>query len=456
MADTVSRDGAVPVGATTVAVPFRHGTRLLAAGLMVLALSAPAVWNGFPLIFPDTGGYLSRPFEGTLAMGRSAFYGFILYLAIPFAFWPVVVLQGAFTAWLVVLTLRALSLGDRPWLAVAAVLLLAAGTSIAWFSAQLMPDILFPAAVLALYLLAFRAECFAPWERWTLAAVVAAAIASHMAALGLCIALVPALWVAARLVRLPRPRLRYAVASLVAGLVLALVSNLVIAHSFRLTPGGSSFLFGRLIEDGIVARYLKERCPDPSLRICAYADTLPLQADDWLWGPGTAFYKLGGHEGFRDEAREIIVDSIRRYPLAHAEAALKATTEQFLRFATEVSLDDNEPTLATFAEFTPQYMNRVAAAPQQQGHIDVQALNLVHLPVAALGIAGIVAALVFRRGLAPEALALCLTVLLALVLNAAICGIFSHPVDRYQSRLVPLAPLALGLVIAARSLRRTR
>jgi hypothetical protein len=60
--------------------------------------------------------------------------------------------------------------------------------------------------------------------------------------------------------------------------------------------------------------------------------------------------------------------------------------------------------------------------------------------------------LLFRRRLkiAPEAAALCLVILLALAANAAICGVFSHPVDRYQSRLVPLAPLAMALLIAQR------
>jgi hypothetical protein len=61
-------------------------------------------------------------------------------------------------------------------------------------------------------------------------------------------------------------------------------------------------------------------------------------------------------------------------------------------------------------------------------------------------------ALIWRRRfeVAPELAALCLTVLLALAANAAICGIFSHPVDRYQSRLVPLAPFAIVLLIARR------
>jgi hypothetical protein len=34
---------------------------MLSSALMVLALTIPALWNGFPIIFPDTGGYLTRP-----------------------------------------------------------------------------------------------------------------------------------------------------------------------------------------------------------------------------------------------------------------------------------------------------------------------------------------------------------------------------------------------------------
>ena len=44
----------------------------LASAAMLLALVAPALWNGFPLIFPDTGGYLDGPILRTLGMGRSA------------------------------------------------------------------------------------------------------------------------------------------------------------------------------------------------------------------------------------------------------------------------------------------------------------------------------------------------------------------------------------------------
>ena len=428
------------------------------SAVVVLALMAPALWNGLPLVFSDTGGYLTRPTEGALAMGRSALYGLFLYLSVPLAFWPVVIVQAAAMAWLIVLILRVHGLGGRPWLALAVTALLALGTSLPWFASQLMPDILFPAAVLALHLLAFNSDHLSRRERLGLVTLIAVAIASHMAALGLCIGLLAAFWLLARVrfFALPKqrlePRLGYAAAAAGAGIALCLISNLAITGSFAFTPGGASFLFGRLIEDGIVARYLGERCPDASLHICAYYRDLPNTTDDWLWGNDTAFYKLGGWAGFGDEAMRIIRDSIVRYPLMHLNAAIAATVEQFVRFATEISIHDNGPTIDSIRDHTPQLLGSVLSARQHAAPLDLSPLNWLHVPVAALSMAALAGALVFRDrlALAPRLAALGLTVLVALAINAAVCGVFSHPVDRYQSRLVPLAAFAVALAIAGR------
>ena len=421
---------------------------------MVLALTIPALWNGFPIIFPDTGGYLTRPIEGTLELGRSALYGLFLYTGIPFAFWPNVVAQAAIVVWLVVISLRALGWGHRPWLALGITAALTVGTSLPWLTGLLLPDVLFPVAVLALYLLAFRADQLATWERAGLACMIAFAIASHMAAAGLCAAMIAALYLLTRIERLalPKPRLTFAACSVAAGIALCPISNWAITGSFALTPGGSSFLFGRLVEDGIVARYLDERCPDAALRLCAYKASLPDEADDWLWDPDSPFRKLGGWQGLEGEQREIILATLARYPLMHATAAAADTMEQFISFQTEVSLANNEPTLETFADRVPQLFPKLMGARQQNGRINVSALNLVHVPLAALAIAGLACALIFRRRLhvAPELNAFFLTVMLSLCINAAVCALLSHSVDRYQSRLVPLAVFAMALLVADR------
>ena len=422
--------------------------------VMVLALMAPALWNGFPLIFPDTGGYLDRPVLGTLGVGRSALYGLFLYAGVPLSFWPNAVLQSALTAWLIVLTLRANGLGGRPWLALRIVAMLTVCTSLPWFAGQLMPDILFPMAVLALYLLSFRSEQLAPWERFCLAAVIVVAIPSHMAAAGMCVAVIGALWLVTGFKRLalPKPRLWFAAGSVAAGIALCPISNFAVTGSFAFTPGGSSFLFGRLIEDGIVARYLADQCPDASLRLCDYKGTLPDDADGWLWDGDSPFRILGDLKGFRDEERTITTATLERYPLMHATTAATAAVSQFFTFRTEVGVDNNAPTIYMFGDHFPQLFAQFMRARQQADRFDVAPLNYLHVPIAALAIAAIAGALIFRRRLniAPEAAALCLTILLALVTNAAICGIFSHPVDRYQSRLVLLAPLGVALLIAQR------
>lgn len=419
---------------------------------MVLLLMAPALWNGFPLIFPDTGGYVTRPIEGTLVLGRSALYGLFLYAGVPLSFWPNAILQSALTVWLVVLTMRTYGLGGRPWLALGIVAMLAVGTGLPWFAGQLMPDILFPCAVLALALLAFRSKQLAGWERYALAAVIVFAIPSHMAAAGMCAGVIAALWLLTRIkmFALPSPRLWLATGAVAAGIAMGPVSNYAITGNFAFTPGGTSFLFGRLLEDGIVARYLDEKCPDASLKLCDTKAELPLIADDWLWG-NNIFNKLG-FEAWEPEEKAIILATIARYPATHAATAISATLSQFVSFRTEVSMHDNEPTIGTFGDRFPALYPSFMKARQQDEKFNIAPLNWLYVPVAALGIAGIGAALLWRQRLAvaPELAALCLTILLALAANAAICGIFSHPVDRYQSRLVPLAPLALALLIAQR------
>ena len=269
---------------------------ILASAAMLLELVAPALWNGFPLIFPDTGGYLDGPTLGTLVMGRSALYGLFLYTGVPFSFWPNVVLQSALTVWLIVLTMRAHGLGGRPWLTLGIVAMLTVCTSLPFFSAQLMPDILFPAAVLALYLLIFRGERLTLWEHFLLAAAVAVAIASHMAAAGICVAIIAAVCLSMRFkpLALAKPRMWFAAGSVAAGIALCPISNLAITGNFAFTPGGSSFLFGRLIKDGIVARYLGEHCPDASMRLCSFKSAVPEDAGSWLWDADSPFQELGG------------------------------------------------------------------------------------------------------------------------------------------------------------------
>src|SRR5215470_7244920 len=138
-----------------------------------LLLLAPALWNGFPLLEYDTGGYLARWFEGTLEVSRSTVYGlFLAALAWP-DFWPAVVVQSALTVWVIALVLRTHGLGGRPLVLIVTVAVLAAITTLAWIASELLTDVFADLGVLALYLIVLRADALARWEQVALIVLTA-------------------------------------------------------------------------------------------------------------------------------------------------------------------------------------------------------------------------------------------------------------------------------------------
>src|SRR3982074_1163250 len=63
-----------------------------------LLLIAPAIWNGYPLLQFDTGGYLARWYEGYLVPSRSTVFGLYLHFGQGSYFWIDLVIEGPATA----------------------------------------------------------------------------------------------------------------------------------------------------------------------------------------------------------------------------------------------------------------------------------------------------------------------------------------------------------------------
>jgi hypothetical protein len=134
-------------------VPLRdRALWALAIILSVTILIAPAIWNQFPLLQYDTGGYLARWYEGTLVPSRAVVYGLILTAGVPLSFWPVLLAQSALTVWIIALMLRVHGLGGRPLLLLGSIAALSVFTTLPWLTAILLTDIFCGVGVLALYL----------------------------------------------------------------------------------------------------------------------------------------------------------------------------------------------------------------------------------------------------------------------------------------------------------------
>src|SRR6476620_8072400 len=85
----------------------------IAAVAIPLMLLAPALWNGYPLLQWDTGGYLARWYEGYLVPSRSTVFGLYLHFGEGTNFWTNLVLQALVTLWIIQTTLRVLGAKQR-------------------------------------------------------------------------------------------------------------------------------------------------------------------------------------------------------------------------------------------------------------------------------------------------------------------------------------------------------
>src|SRR3954470_21414869 len=71
---------------------------LLAMAILSLMFLSVAMWNGFPLIFYDTGAYILEGLGHVFVVERAPVYAEFLFLAgARFSLWPVVVVQALMT-----------------------------------------------------------------------------------------------------------------------------------------------------------------------------------------------------------------------------------------------------------------------------------------------------------------------------------------------------------------------
>ena len=203
----------------------RHRALWALAVIVSLALLiAPALWNGFALLYWDSGGYLARWYEGTLETSRGVVFGLILTAGVPLSFWPALLLQAAATLWLVALTLRAHGLGKRPLLLLGIVAALSAATTLPWLTSMLLTDIFAGLGVLALYLVLLRPDALSRSERLGLIVLIALSAATHNATLAVLLGLLAVAAVLGLIDRrrLPPVRLARGLLALALGAVLVL------------------------------------------------------------------------------------------------------------------------------------------------------------------------------------------------------------------------------------------
>lgn len=415
----------------------------------------PALLNGYPIVFSDTGTYLSQAIHLYLGWDRPAFYSlFMMALHLTLTTWPVVLAQAA----CVVVMLDAVRLAFFPTMprAMLPVLLLALAllTGLPWLVSRLMPDVFTPLLVLALAILVFVPERLGARQRWVLFAATVAMTAVHQSNVLLCIGLLVTLaparrWLGARVALGRTGVLRLVVLPMLALAALTAV-NFAAHRVMSPSPFGNVFLLARVIYDGPGMRVLQRECPRADWRLCAELDRFPATSDDFLWLEDGPLIRAGGAKVVSREATAIILAALRAEPWAQLRAVMGNSLEQLRLFSPDDGLHAWPETVSPWIarDFPAGEQRRYAAARQTRGDLAVpgwnEASDRASVLVGLVGL-GVVFVHALRRRCAVAGL--CLAVFLAVLGNAVITGGLSCPHDRYQSRVIwlPAAIMLLAL-----------
>ena len=424
-------------------------------------------------------------FDHSNVGARSPYYGIFLYtLAHRGTLWLLTVAQGLCAAWVMFLLWRSIAPAAPGWTYYALMAALSAGASLPWVAAFAVPDIFAAVLVIAITLLLFYRPMMARWEvigTWLLLLVSIAFHGSHgPLALGLLIA---GLGLASLMKADGRSKKAFA------GLVLAAVAIATLAgwtygaavkwktgDELRRPP----FLMARVLADGPGKAYLRYSCAHGvRWAICRFKDVQMDTSDHILWSviPTLGIFNRASYDervAMEKQELSFVIGAFAYDPVGQIEASIENWGEQLGSF----EVDD--PLRRPMVFLLHSYWGRTnlvglirgvgdcgvrgeACAPK----ISISQLAAVDGAVAFVALGLLIWGLFQRRTLGmflrkqaswerplDRATAATLLIVVAIVINAAICGMLSCPFPRYQSRVVWLLPamsmlLAMALVPAA-------
>jgi hypothetical protein len=209
------------------------------------------------------------------------------------------------------------------------------------------------------------------------------------------------------------------------------------------------FLMARMIADGPGYAYLVASCPASQLTVCGFVHLLPIGDQDFLWSidPVKAVFASadpGIRRRLAEEQYRFAWATLAFDPLGVLAASLRNTANQVTLIGLpEFNYDTGEKQFFT-AHVPETYLKILSttrawkqAVPNKIASVAVAIttlLSVLYLTVLTL---------MSRRPFAQENrlfLFMKITVV-GTIINAAVCGALSTPLDRYQARVIWLLPL---------------
>ena len=425
---------------------------------------------------------------------RSPFYGVLLHGAYLFTtIWGLAALQSFLAAWVIYLLWRTMAPRAPSWSYLAMIAAAAVGTSISFYTTFAMPDIFAGIGGAAVVLLLAQGDRLKKVEIAGLWAVCVYAMAIHKShwATELLVAFAGGLllWIAGLSTQSVVRRVVLVVSAAAVAWAAGAVFEKTYQNRTGYRLGHPPFITARVLADGPGEAYMRQVCAQAAQGgvqpyiLCKFQANVghstrvkvsgELISNLILWSDKKTLgvFNLASRPqrvGLESEEMRFVVGTVKFDPLGTLGSALWDWGQELVAYQVDDPL--RNPSAYLRGHYWPTTMlpklipNFQACRPPgdcrppfndmvlADWHGVVLVVSLLLL-VWRMSLKDVRQAL-WRRGLktGKEPARIGATVLLlvgVLVLNAAVCGILSGPFARYQSRLIWLLPISLGLIASA-------
>ncbi len=380
---------------------------------------------------------------------RPIFYGVFMRIAsLGLSLWFVVVFQALITSFVLWKVWEwILPKADYRWFLVALVPL-AYLTSLGWYTSQLMPDIFTALGILSGLLLLARNDLTLK-EKAVLSLVLVLAVLVHNSNVPIILGTMLLTWIWQR--RNKQRSNTLLVTSLVIGAItLALIVNLSLTGSARISRGGHVFLMGKMLDSGVLKSYLDDHCEAKTLKLCAYKDSLPATNRELLWEANSPVQALGGWEGCEEEFKNTFFGILTspKHLLLYFRSCVTSTGTQLFQNDLGSGLVSNwyrspgsPPASQIHKHFFTEYNDYQLS--RQNGNLWGQELeigwirvtNRLLLMFSAVFMLSLVLIPSLRRNLENSARTSAFTCLSLLFINALVVASLANVYDRLQARV---------------------
>jgi len=450
--------------------PFSSATRfknifVIIDIILLLFSSLVLLWsafnNGYPLVYPDTGGYVDSSFTLEAPLNdRPLGYGLFLFSArLINSLWFPVFLQSLITALLLfrIAILILHNVKQKSLVAFGIIVVTTLTTDISKFVSWLMPDI-FTSWLFLGGLLFFLSTLLIDNFFSAIVIIISFTVHnSHIFLVYVSILLLLFFFWKFRsknnLVWLNSKKLLIIV--LIASLGLCTL-NFITNNGFTLTINNSVYLINKLAYNGILTKTLNKYCAVNDWKLCAYKEVIKTNEgiSNWyFWADDSPMEKLGGwkkNNENKNEYQEIVFHSVKSFFPEIVSSSLKETYTQLISFRSSFGLgkfDESDAVFRILRNRFPGEFNEYINGKQNAGHgVRVRILPFNENIIQAFFSAASIIALFFFFYQKNYLFAGIISAPIIFILfNALIVGFTVSAEGRYHGKLLWMIPYFLFL-----------